>query len=269
MRRFILLAAALLMPSVVQAQEPVRLYSAGSLRAAMTEIGAAFQKDYGIPVAATFGASGLLRERIEKGEPAEVFTSADTGHPTTLMRAGTAGPAVVFTRNRMCGLARNDFSANPDTLLDRMLDASVKLGTSTPKADPSGDYAWLVFERAEKLRSGTLKTLDAKAMQLTGGPNSPPPPANRNVYGQIVESKQADLFLTYCTNAVQAIAEVPSLKMIALPDTLTVGADYGLTLIGDARPAASRLVLYILSPAGQKILERHGFTPVNLPVTGS
>jgi molybdate transport system substrate-binding protein len=30
----------------------------------------------------------------------------------------------------------------PTSLLDRMLDSSVKLGTSTPKADPSGDYAW-------------------------------------------------------------------------------------------------------------------------------
>ena len=57
----------LLVMSSIQgaAQEPVRLYAAGSLRVALTEVAAAFEKQEGIPVAREFGASGLLRERIE------------------------------------------------------------------------------------------------------------------------------------------------------------------------------------------------------------
>jgi len=51
----------------VLAQEAVRLYAAGSLRVALTEVAVAFEKQEGIPVATEFGASGLLRERIEKG----------------------------------------------------------------------------------------------------------------------------------------------------------------------------------------------------------
>src|SRR5262245_47286433 len=88
----------------VSAQEPVRLYAAGSLRVALTEVAAAFEKQEGIPVASEFGASGLLRERIEKGAPAEVFASADMGHPQTLNKAGRAGPVTLFTRNRLCAL---------------------------------------------------------------------------------------------------------------------------------------------------------------------
>ena len=88
-----------------------------------------------------------------------------------------------------------------------MLDPAVKLGTSTPKADPSGDYAFELFERVE--RSGARRPggplLADKALQLTGGPNSPPPPAGRNVYGMLVATGQADVFLTYCTNAVVAV----------------------------------------------------------------
>ncbi len=59
------------------------------------------------------------------------------------------------------------------TLIDRMLDPAVKLGTSTPQADPSGDYAWEVFRRVDKLRPGSFVALEAKALKLTGGPSSP------------------------------------------------------------------------------------------------
>jgi molybdate transport system substrate-binding protein len=83
------------------AQEAVRLYAAGSLRVALTEVTVAFEKQEGIPVATEFGASGLLRERIEKGAPAEVFASADMGHPAALQKAGRSGPVVLFARNRL------------------------------------------------------------------------------------------------------------------------------------------------------------------------
>src|SRR5262245_56259402 len=92
------------------AQEPVRLYAAGSLRAAVTEVAAAFEKQEGVPVTREFGASGLLRERIEKGAPAEVFASADMGHPETLNNAGRAGEVVPFIRNSLCALASPQLS---------------------------------------------------------------------------------------------------------------------------------------------------------------
>jgi ABC-type molybdate transport system substrate-binding protein len=44
-----------------------------------------------------------------------------------------------------------------------------------------------------------------------------------------------------------------------LPEQLAVGADYGLTVVTGASPAASRFTAFILSPAGQRILESHGF----------
>jgi len=145
------------------------------------------------------------------------------------------------------------------TLLDRMLDPAVKLGTSTPKADPSGDYAWELFEKAERVRPGAAKALSAKALQLTGGPSSPPPPKDRSIYGLLVSDGRADLFLTYCTNALQAKAEAPALQIVSVPEELAVGADYGLTVIAGARPEAERFAQFVLSEPGQAILVRHGF----------
>lgn len=244
----------------VMAQDPVRLYAAGSLRVALTEVGAAFQKAEGIPVANEFGASGLLRERIEKGAPAEVFASADMGHPQTLSRAGKSGLVTVFTRNRLCGLAAPGVEVTSATLLDVLLDPKVRVGSSTPKNDPSGDYAWEMFEKADKAHPGAFKTLSAKALQLVGGRDAPPPPKGRSVYTELMAEKKADVFLTYCTNAILAQREMPGLKVVQLPESLSVGADYGLTVLKGASPAAERYAKFILAEPAQAILMKHGFT---------
>jgi len=260
------LAVALMTSAPVSAQDQgVRLYAAGSLRSVMTEVAQAFSAAGAPPVSATFGASGLLRERIEKGEPAEVFASADLGNAQALARAGRSSAPVVFVRNRLCALAAPNVDVTTETLLERMLDPRVKLGTSTPKADPSGDYAWQLFEKAEQVRPGAYATLDAKALKLTGGPSSPAPVPGQSTYGALVRDGKADLVLTYCTNAIEAVREVPGARMVAIPAPLAVGASYGLTVLNDARLAARQFALYVVSIPAQEIFARHGFTAVGAP----
>ena len=67
------------------------------------------------------------------------------------------------------------------------------LGTSTPKADPAGDYAFQVFDKAEALSSGATATLKAKALQLTGGKDSARAPEGRNPYGWVMESDNVNV----------------------------------------------------------------------------
>jgi molybdate transport system substrate-binding protein len=186
-------------------------------------------------------------------------------HPQALAQAGRAGPVVLFAHNRLCALARPGLAVEPTTLLDLMLDPQIKLGTSTPRADPSGDYAWDVFRKADAVSPGAYAKLDAKALQLTGGASSKAPPADRTIYSVLIEQGAADIFLAYCTGARTAQKESPGRQMIALPDALAVGADYGLTVITGASPAAYRFALFILSPQGQRILEWHTFAVPNLP----
>lgn len=251
---------AAITPAMARA-DTVRLYAAGSLRAALTEVGRAFEaKNAGTKLEAEFAASGLLRERIEKGEPAHVFASANVGHPTKLADAGrAAGKVSVFARNQLCALAREGLKVDTGSLLATLLDPAVRLGTSTPKADPSGDYAFALFAKAGKIKPGAQATLEAKALQLTGGPTSEKAPAGRNQYAWVMSSGKADIFLTYCTNAVLAKKEVPSLQIVQIGPELNVGADYGLIVLKDAPPAAASLARFILGEEGQAILERYGF----------
>jgi ABC-type molybdate transport system substrate-binding protein len=248
-----------------EAADRVTLYAAGSLKAALTDVAAACEAAYGTPVATEFAASRLLRERIEGGAPADLFASANMGHPGTLMAAGWGGPVALFAANRLCPLAQPDLKVATASVLDVVLDPAVRVGTSTPNADPAGDYAWEVFEKAEALRPGSFATLDAKALKLTGGPASAKPPEGRNPYGWVMEQGQADLFLTYCTNAVLARREVPALQVVSLPEELAVGADYGLIVRQDAPAEAWRLALFVLAPEGQGILAGYGFTSGALP----
>lgn len=257
------LAGLMLVASIsVSAQEPVRLYAAGSLRVALSEVAAAFEKQDGTRVQSVFGASGLLRERIEKGAPAEVFASADLGHPRKLNAAGRSGPVVVFVRNRLCALASPKTNVTTDTLLSVISDPDVRLGTSTPKNDPSGDYTWEMFKKAERIQRGSYDILSAKALQLVGGAGAPPPPKGRSVYTMLMTEGKADVFITYCTNAILARREAPELKVVQLPEALAVGAEYGLTVMNHARESATRLARFILSPEGQSILVKHGFSSV-------
>lgn len=257
--RVLLPFAASLAMSGAQAQSsPVQLHAAGSLREALTEVARLFEAQTGRKVGLTFGASGLLRERIEEGEPAQVFASADMDHPLRLAQAGGWEAPRVFALNQMCVLAAPAVAARPEILLETMLRPEVRLGTSTPKADPSGDYAWALFRRADMLRPGAFAMLDAKALKLTGGADSPKPPADRNTYAWLMSEGRADLFVTYCTNAMVVQRELPSLKVIAVPPDLQVAARYGLTARqGDT--AAARLAQFILSPPAQAVLRRYGF----------
>jgi ABC-type molybdate transport system substrate-binding protein len=269
MRALAVAIALAAFPAVAQGSDTVLLHAAGSLRAALTETASAFEKVAGVKAQSRFGPSGLLKDEIAGGARAEVFASANMNHPQALAQAKRSGAVVLFARNRLCALARPGLAVTSDKLLDLMLDPQVKLGMSTPKADPAGDYALEVFRKADALRPGAFAALERKALQLTGGSAGPSPSAGRGVYGALVAEGKADLFLTYCTNAVAAQKENPGQQIVALPEALAVGADYGLTVISDASPNAYRFAMFILSAEGQRILSSHGFAAPTLPQGGA
>jgi molybdate transport system substrate-binding protein len=247
------------------ASDAVLLHAAGSLRGALSEVGQAFEKTSGLKVQAKYGPSGLLKDEIAAGGKAEVFASANMEHPQALAKANKSGPVVLFARNKLCALVRPGLAVTSDNLLERMLDPIIKLATSTPKADPSGDYAFETFRKAEAIRKNARASLESKALQLTGGASSAAAPAGRNPYGWHIAEGRADIFLAYCTAARDARKENPDLQTVALPDALAVSADYGLTVTSGASPGAWQFALFILSSEGQRMLASHGFSAPNLP----
>lgn len=241
--------------------ETIQLYAAGSLRAALTDVAKAFEGETGNAVQAKFGPSGVLKDEIMAGAKADVFASANMEHPQALSAAKKSGPVMLFARNRMCALVKPGLKVDSESLLDRMLDAEVKVATSTPKSDPSGDYAIDVFRKAADVKPAANVILEKKALRLTGAPDSAAPPAGMSTYAWHVAEGRADIFLAYCTAAREAVTQDPAQQIVDLPERLAVGADYGLTVITGAAAAAQPFARFVMSPAGQKILAGYGFAP--------
>lgn len=110
----------------------------------------------------------------------------------------------------------------------------MRVGISTPKADPAGVYAFRTFELIESTGAaapGSAASLKTRALQLTGGPNSPAPPVDRNVYGVMMAQGQADIFITY-----------------------------GMALVRPEVPAAQAFKRFVLGLQGRDLLAAHGFT---------
>jgi molybdate transport system substrate-binding protein len=264
--RVSLIALAMFAGSIATASaKDLVLYGAGSLKGSMTEIAAQFDQRFGTTTKVTFGPSGMMRERIEKGEPVDIFTSADIGNPQKLIDGKHAGTVVLFARNRLCAMAKPSVGLTTENLLDKALDPGVKLGTSTPKADPGGDYTWELFHKADSVRPGSFAALDAKALKLVGGPQAVAIPAGHNAQAYLIGSGQADMFISYCSGANDVRKEMADVTVAELPKALAVSAGYGLTVLDGADPQAYRLALFILSPDGQQILARNGFSAPTEP----
>ncbi len=235
------------------------VFAAGSLREAFGALAGLWRAKGGDPVEAVFGAAGLLRERIEHGEAADVFASADLHQPRRLAaRAGWSEP-VVFARNALCAIVAPQVVADSDGLLQALLDEGVRVGMSTPECDPSGDYALAMFARADALSPGAGARLEQKALRLTGSPRSPKGPAGRGTYAWIMESGQADAFITYRSNAMACCREWPQARLVDLPSALQVSVEYGLSVRSGAPAAARRFAEFLREASAQAMLGRFGF----------
>ncbi|MFL9924027.1 substrate-binding domain-containing protein [Herbaspirillum lusitanum] len=253
------------MPAAAEPAAAISVFAAGSLTGPFTVLARQFTAASGIPVNLSFGPAGLLLARIEKGETADVFASANMEHPQKLAREGKASAPVIFTRNKLCAVARPDLQLTPQNFLSTLLDPKINFGTSTPKADPGGDYTWMMFDRAGKLQNGADQTLKTKARQLVGGKDNPPVPAGQDAVKYFIAHRQVDAFIGYCSS--RQTEPDPTLTKIELPPELSVAADYGLSVLqqpADAGKfnAAYRFALFVLTPAAQQTLASYGFAPV-------
>jgi molybdate transport system substrate-binding protein len=258
------LSLATLAITVPARAQSVDLVAAGSLSLALAQVADAFTAATGVKVTQTYSPSGTLLQEIEAGLRPDVFASADTGNPQTLTQDGLAGPVHIFASNQIVAVIRSGFGqpVSQSNLLSVLLEPSTRIGTSTPVADPLGDYTQQIFEKADAIVPGAAATLEAKRDELVANPSAPTVPAGANSLVYFLDTTQTvDIFISYATSAVQATALDPTLQIVFLPRDLTVPAPFGLTVLNGASSDGRQFAQYILSPQGQQILASYGFIP--------
>ena len=249
-----------------RAEEPLRLFAAGSLREALSDVAAAYTRNTGRAVSLNFGFSGGMRERIEQGEPADLLASADMGHPERLRRAGLASRVVLFARNALCIAASQGTGMTDQTVVERLTDPDLPVAAFPAIQDPAGDYTLELFRRLDAVHPGAEASLRDRTVIVGEGLLNRPLKPGEDAAAAWLLNAPPRLHVTYCTTARNRLAaQVPGLEVAGLPASLQVGPAYGLALLKSAQAGAADLALFLLEEDGQRILTRFGFTPVGIP----
>lgn len=231
------------------------VFAAASLTDAFAEIATALEDEYpNFSVEFNFGGSQQLVTQLADGAGANVFASANLSQMTAAQDAGVInGEPVVFTRNTLAIVVPNDNPAGINQPVDLANDG-IKLVIANPDV-PAGRY--------------TLDAFDKMSADPTYGPDFRER-VERNIVShednvrQVVAKVQlgeADAGIAYITDVVSDVAD--SVTIIEIPDAVNVVADYLIAPVTDGNATlAQAFIDFLISPAGQKILERHGFTPL-------
>lgn len=135
----IVLAFAPTVPAA--ATEPPLVAVAASLRIAMPDLVAAFERASGRRVRVAYAASGVLTRQIRRGAPFELFLAANAEYPAILVRAGlTAGEPVAYALGRIGLFAPHDSPLDVSRGM-RGLEAALAAGTIERFAVPNPRHA--------------------------------------------------------------------------------------------------------------------------------
>lgn len=226
----------------------MRIFAAGSLRAVWQSLMACFQEK---DVLCDFGPAGLLRERIEAGEPCDFFASANMAHPQTLLDAGHAQSVAPFATNRLCLTVRADAVREGDDWLSLLTRPDLRIGTSTAGCDPSGDYTQQLFSRMGD--AGTRAR--ERAVALVGGRDTLPLPAGSLAAEWLIGNDDTDVFIGYASYAPR-LRLIETLTVVEIPEPYNPIAEYGFACLSDkGKPFAD----FLLTPEARLILCQHGF----------
>ncbi|RSB17342.1 molybdate ABC transporter substrate-binding protein [Citrobacter farmeri] len=226
----------------------MHILAAGSLRAVWQPLMACFQEKV---VLCDFGPAGLLRERIDAGEPCDFFASANMAHPQALLDAGRAQSVAPFATNRLCLTVRASAVREDDDWLSLLTRPDLRIGTSTAGCDPSGDYTQQLFSRMGD--AGTRAR--ERAVALVGGRDTLPLPAGSLAAEWLIGNDYTDVFIGYASYAPR-LRLIEALTVVEIPAPYNPIAEYGFACLSEkGKPFAD----FLLTPEARLILCQHGF----------
>jgi molybdate transport system substrate-binding protein len=230
----------------------INVSAAASLNTAFDEIGKAYMAAHpGVTVKFNYGGSNTLAQQIGQGAPVDVFASADTANMQKV--ASEMNTSKTFATNKVEVMVPAANPAKIQTLHD-LANPGVKIAVADA-AVPVGDYTNQVLDKmGASSEYGPSYVTAVKANFVTH---------ETSVGGivQKVELGEVDAGYTYVSDVVDSGSKVMGIE---IPDTYNIVADYPIATAKSSKNAvtAESFVAYVLSPDGQKTLQKYGFQPV-------
>ncbi|HWT00189.1 MAG TPA: molybdate ABC transporter substrate-binding protein [Pyrinomonadaceae bacterium] len=226
------------------ASPEITVAAAANLTDAFGELGKEFTARTGIRVTFSFGATADLARQIENGAPFDVFAAADVEHVERLNNLGlvTPGTNKIYARGRLVLWVPPASNLAVNRLEEIARPEVERIALAKPDVAPYGRAA------VEALRAlGLWAQVEPKV-----------------IYGQNVsQAKQ------YAATGNAEVAFIPRAlvrpgegRFVEVDERLHQPINQALAVVKDSphHDAAQAFATYVLSPEGQALLERYGYT---------
>ena len=242
---FSLLGCLLLAAPAFAAQE-ITVSGAASLTNAFTEIKGLFEKKYpDIKVHTNFAASNPLLKQMEEGAPVDVFASADqeTMDKAAAKKLVDTATRKDFALNDLVMVVPSDSKLNLTGAKDLAKPEVKRIAVGNPDSVPAGRYT-----KAALTTAGLWETLQPEY-----------------VFGASVRQAldyvgrgEVDAGFVYRTDAKQG---GDKMKVAAVMDGhKPVLYPIAVATTGSNRAGGAKFVDFVLSPEGQAVLAKYGFS---------
>jgi len=195
------------------------------------------------------GSQSLVTQLSEGGAEADVLALASASQMTNAIDAGIpVESSTIFARNLLTVVVPSDNPAGIASVADLGKDG-IRLVLANPEV-PAGNYAGQALCKfAESLEDEQPNYLADVADNVVS--------EEENVRAVLtkVELGEADAGIVYVSDAMTSGDAVIAIE---IPAEHNVVAEYPIAALSDD-PLADAFVAYVLSPAGQAILETYGF----------
>jgi molybdate transport system substrate-binding protein len=243
-------------PFAAQAQDKsITVFAAASMKNALDDVDAAFTKQSGRIVVASYDASSALMKQIEGGAPADVFVSADLkwmdyGSQKKLIKDDTR---VNLLGNTLVLIAPKDSKIDKVTIAPgydlAKLAGDGRIATGDVKAVPVGIYAQAALEKL-----GVWSAVEPK-MAMT---------ANVRAALVLVARGEAPLGIVYSTDAKVE----PGVKVVGVfPEDSYDPIIYPVAATTGAKPDVTAYLAFLRSQAAKTIFESYGFAVLMKPTS--
>lgn len=238
--------------------EPANLnvFAAASLTEAFNEIGQNFSAEHpGVTLTFNFAGSQQLAQQLEQGAPADVFASANKTQMGVAIEAGRviSGAERTFVRNRLVVIYPIDNPAGITQLQD-LAKPGIKLILAA-KEVPVGQYSLDFLGKAITDTTFSPTYMDDVLKNVVSYEENV-----RSVLTKVALG-EGDAGIVYTSDVTGEGAD--RVGRLDIPDNLNTLATYPIAVVSDsaAPTQAQAFVDYVLSPAGQAVLEEYGFIP--------
>jgi molybdate transport system substrate-binding protein len=233
----VVLAVTVAVPAAPARADELIVFSAGAVRAIVTELSEAFRQETGHAVALSFGTVGVTRGKIASGAPVDVVIMTDTAVDDVIREGAlVAGSRADLARTGM-GVGVREGAPRPDISTPEAFKATLLAAKSLVYVDPAQGATSGIHFKSVLERLGIADAVRAKTQLVAGGY-----PAEK------VASGEAELVV----HQISEIVPVKGVVMIGpLPADLQKVTVYsaGLAARSTHPEAARAFVAFLTRPA--------------------